>query len=99
MTSSEDLNSRLINPVTSNTSSVIKYSEPRNEARSLRRITIVSDSTSLNSPISPLRKSDQSVNEYDHRQKPTPRGVSFRRVSMSVIKRQFGTRKTLQNRL
>jgi hypothetical protein len=98
MISGEDIHLRLLNTITSNPSSVIKYSEPRNESPPSTRITIVSDSILSNSPISPLRKSDQSVSEYDHRQTSTPR-VSFKPLSMSAISRQFGVRKTLQKQL
>jgi len=94
MNSTEDCHLRLINPVTPNTTSVIKYIEPRST-----NITIVPDSALSISPISPLKRSDESINEYDPHQIPTPGRVSFKPLSMAVISRQLSLRKFLQNRL
>jgi hypothetical protein len=98
MASTEDVHSRLITHFTWNASPKIKYIEPCSKVPqpSSQRITIVSDPML---PISPLKRSDQSINECDHSQIPASRRPSARPLSMAAIGRQLSVRKTLHNRL
>jgi hypothetical protein len=78
--------------------SLSRYIEQQNE-EPRTTITIGFESTPPSSPISPLRKSDEIINEYETRQIPSPKQTCVKHLSMAVISHQLSIRKYFQKRL
>ena len=98
MTSSEDVQSRSINPFIMNSPPIIKYIEPRERSSSIS-VVIDSDTELPVSPMSPFSKSDEAMDEYNDYRISTARPLLVKFMSMRTIGQQFRVRKVLRNRL
>jgi hypothetical protein len=99
MSSPEDIQLRLINPfITNHPPSIIKYTEPRDRTPSTT-VAIDSNMELPISPMSPLSKSDEAIDEDNIHPISTGRPFFLKFMSMKTIGQKFGVRRILQNRL
>lgn len=98
MNSSEDLHSPFLRAARSKLPCIIGFIEQRDKEPSTT-ITVGFNPTPPHSPISPLRKSDEIINEFETDKTPSRRTTYSRHLSVSLISHQLRMRKFFQKRL
>ena len=98
MNSSEDHRSPFLRAARSNLPCIIGFTEQRDEEPSTT-ITVGFNPTPPQSPISPLSKSDEIINEFETDETPSPKRTYGRHISVSLLCHELRMRKFFQKRL